>query len=183
MCRFPTTLILSFALIYLPSSVLQPQAKNLANPSSSQNGVVVVKLFAPTYPPAARAARIAGDVDLNLSIRQDGSIESAVVVSGHPLLAGAALDSAQHAQFECRKCPEEASSYRLVYTFQIEGNCDCQPADTASKPGALSQTYPQIAAAPNRVTVTAQILCTCDPASDFRKRRSLRCFYLWRCSY
>jgi hypothetical protein len=180
MSRFPTTLILSFALICLPSSVLRPQAKNLANPSSSQTGVVLVKLFAPIYPPAAR---IVGDVDLNLSIRQDGSIDSVVVVSGHPLLTGAALDGAQHAQFECRKCTEETSSYRLVYTFQIEGNCACEPADTSSKPGALSQPYPQIAAAPNRVTVTALILCTCDPASDFKKRRSLRCFYLWRCSY
>jgi TonB family protein len=182
MDRLSTSLILSIVLIRLPCIVLEPQAKNLADTNGSQAGVVVVNLIAPTYPPVARTARIVGDVDLNLSIRRDGSIESAVEVSGHPLLTVAALDSAQHAQFECRKCTEETNSYRLVYTFKIEGDCACEPKDAAPKPSGPYQTYTQITDAPNRVTVTAEILCICDPASDFKKKRSLRCFYLWRCS-
>ena len=52
-----------------------------------------------------------------------------MAVSGHPLLRAAALDSAQHAQFECRKCSEATTSYRLAYTFQIEGDCSCVPVD------------------------------------------------------
>ena len=50
--------------------------------------VVLSKLSSPVYPPLARVARISGDVNLALRIRRDGSIESAEVVSGHPLLQG-----------------------------------------------------------------------------------------------
>jgi hypothetical protein len=45
--------------------------------------VVLSRLSSPMYPPLARQARISGDVDLVLRIRQDGIIESAEVVSGH----------------------------------------------------------------------------------------------------
>src|ERR1700747_1591768 len=150
------TLIFSYALTRLPCAAVESQAQNLANLNSSQTGVVVVKLVAPMYPPVARAARIVGDVDLRLSIRQDGSIESAAAFSGHPLLRDAALDSAQHALFECRKCSEATTSYRLVYTFQIEGDCSCWPVDSRPNPSEPDQSYPPITDATNRVTVTAQ---------------------------
>jgi len=183
MSGFLITLIFSLALTRLPCAAVQSQGQNLANLGGSQTGVVAIKLFAPMYPPVARAAHIVGDVDLRLSIRQDGSIESAVAVSGHPLLRAAALDSAQHGRFECRNCSEATTSYRLVYTFQIEGVCSCWPVDSRPQPNDSDQAYPQITDATNRVTVTAQALCICDPTSDFRKRRSLKCLYLWRCGY
>jgi len=66
MSGFLNTLIFSLALTRLPCAAVEPQAKNLADLSSSQTGVVVVKLVTPTYPPVARVARIAGDVDLAL---------------------------------------------------------------------------------------------------------------------
>ncbi len=47
----------------------------------------------PTYPPVARNARIQGVVRLNGLIGKDGSIEQLKVISGHPLLIGAALDA------------------------------------------------------------------------------------------
>jgi TonB family protein len=73
----------------------------------SHGNVSVVKLFPPVYPPLAKQARIAGDVQLTLAVRPDGSINSATVVSGHPLLKQAALDSAQRSQFACEKCGDE----------------------------------------------------------------------------
>ena len=182
MSRFPSFLTIFLALgAVLPCASGESATQNIVAPDSQPTGVVLIKLSAPVYPPVARQAHITGDVDLMLSIRQDGSIESAVVVSGPPMLRSVALDSAQHAQFECRTCSEAINSYRLVYTFQIDGDCSCIPKESNSNHDEPDHTYPLIAEAEHRVTVTAQIICTCDPASDFRKRRSIRCLYLWRC--
>jgi TonB family protein len=84
----------------------QSLAQNAGGGDTKPDGVVLTELSRPSYPPLARQTRISGDVDLMLSIRPNGSLESAVVISGHPLLAQTALDSAQHTRFECRKCSE-----------------------------------------------------------------------------
>lgn len=121
MTGFLTTLIFSLALTTIwPRTVVESTTQNPATPKNSQTGVILVKLSAPIYPPAARTARISGDVDLMLIVRQDGSVGSVAVVSGSPMLTAAAVGSAQHTQFECRKCSEAENRYRLVYTFQIE---------------------------------------------------------------
>jgi TonB family protein len=180
---FLSTLVFSLALATsLPFAAGQSQAKNPGDLNNPQTGVVVVKLVAPIYPPLARQTRITGDVELKLSIRQDGNLDSAVVVSGHPLLRPAALDSAQRTQFECRKCSEPTTSYQLIYTFRIEGECGCEPVVSRPKTSEPAQADPQITNATNRVTVTALIVCICDPAIQITKVRSLKCLYLWRCS-
>ncbi len=47
----------------------------------------------PPYPPLARQARIQGTVVLQAVIGKDGTIQNLRVVSGHPMLAQAALDA------------------------------------------------------------------------------------------
>ncbi|HLK62276.1 MAG TPA: TonB family protein [Bryobacteraceae bacterium] len=47
----------------------------------------------PKYPPLAKQARIQGVVTLKVLIAEDGTVKSAQLVSGHPLLAPAALDA------------------------------------------------------------------------------------------
>ena len=47
----------------------------------------------PTYPPLARQARISGVVKLQGIIGKDGRIRELQLLSGHPLLAQAALDA------------------------------------------------------------------------------------------
>jgi TonB family protein len=112
----------------------QSLGQNAVSSDVQPAGVVLTVLSRPTYPPLARQARISGDVDLMLRIRQDGSVESAVVVSGHPLLAQTAIDSAQHSRFECRKCSETLTSLRLVYTFQlIEPKTCCAATEDGPK--------------------------------------------------
>jgi hypothetical protein len=181
MSRFFSILIVAFVLATLPPhTVVESLAQDLTD--SPQTRVVLTKLSAPIYPPAARAAHVTGDVDLMLAIRQDGSIESAVVVGGPPMLRPAALDSAQHTRFECHECSEKLNSYRLVYAFQIKGDCGCEtpPKESNSNSGTRDQTYPRVTQVQNRVTVTAYITIICDPAS-LRKNRSMKCLYLWRC--
>ena len=45
----------------------------------------------PTYPPIARLARVQGTVELRAIISKTGTVENLVVVSGHPMLAAAAV--------------------------------------------------------------------------------------------
>jgi TonB family protein len=82
-----------------------------------ETGVLLIKSPPLVYPPLPRAARIMGDVKIKVWIRRDGSVASAEVVSGHPLLKDAALKSAQESTFECRGCKEEVTAYSLTYTF------------------------------------------------------------------
>ena len=53
----------------------------------------------PAYPPAARAARAQGTVNVQVKIDETGSVVSAAAVSGHPLLRAAAVAAARQAKF------------------------------------------------------------------------------------
>jgi TonB family protein len=53
----------------------------------------IVHRVMPVYPPLARQARIAGAVMLEGIIARDGTVKNLRVLSGHPLLAGAALEA------------------------------------------------------------------------------------------
>jgi len=54
---------------------------------------MLVRKVIPMYPPIARAARISGVVRLIGIIGKDGSIQNLEIVSGHPMLARAALEA------------------------------------------------------------------------------------------
>ena len=54
----------------------------------------------PPYPPLARQARIQGTVTLQAEIAKDGSIQNLRLLSGHPMLAPAALQAVK--QWKCR---------------------------------------------------------------------------------
>jgi TonB family protein len=161
-------------------------AENLfAQPGNSgtpQTGVFLTKLTYPIYPQLARQTRISGDVKVSLGIRRDGSIESATVVSGHPLLQKAALDSAQHSHYECRGCTEPVTWFSLSYNFELKGN-NCPP-----DVGASSSTTPQevklssLEIEPrNHVEVVAESVCIIDYWPT-KKVRSPKCLYLWKCA-
>lgn len=53
----------------------------------------LIRKVIPEYPPLARSARISGIVRLIGMIAKDGTIQNLQLVSGHPLLARAAMDA------------------------------------------------------------------------------------------
>jgi protein TonB len=53
----------------------------------------------PAYPPAARAIRASGAVQVQVLINESGNVVSASAVSGHPLLRAAAASAARGAKF------------------------------------------------------------------------------------
>jgi protein TonB len=61
---------------------------------------LLVRRVQPNYPPLARQARIAGTVVLRAVISKDGSIENLTLVSGHPMLAPAAIDAVKQWKYK-----------------------------------------------------------------------------------
>lgn len=174
--------LLATALGSHASIFAQQIAPAALNSTASKGNVILTSLFKPEYPPLARQANIAGEVDVTVTVHQDGTVEAAVL-SGHPMLKQAALDSAAKSRFECRICSSPLS-YLLVYTFRqtVEGDCCSSfsvPAQVEQEPQSSSaQGQPQ-----TRISIVAEQICLCDPASVLaRKVRSAKCLYLWKCS-
>jgi len=61
---------------------------------------LVIRKVQPTYPPLARQARIQGQVMLQALISKDGSIENLRLISGHPMLAPAALEAVKQWKYK-----------------------------------------------------------------------------------
>ena len=61
---------------------------------------LLIRRVNPTYPPLARQARIQGTVILRAVISKDGSIENLQLVSGHPMLAPAAIEAVKQWRYK-----------------------------------------------------------------------------------
>lgn len=175
-----TCMLFAFvALSELPCAL----AQNLPTNETSRGVVVLTKLSDPVYSTITRTAHVSGDVVVDLAIRQDGSVESAVVVSGPPLLQRAALTSAQQSQFRCDGCNAQVTSYRLVYTFKLVDSDCCAENESKTADTGPPVTYPRITQLQNHVTIVDHALCICDPGGEIVKVRSVKCLFLWRCAY
>jgi TonB family protein len=148
-------------------------------PDNSKARVVLLELDKLQYPVIARAARVEGELKLELAIRKDGSVASAVVLSGPALLMlrQAALDSAQRSRFECRGCGETPAPYIMKYLFKIVPTAPPKSCDEPEQQAPPPEFDPLT----QRVTVFSMELWTCDPTSTIEKVRSAKCIYLWRC--
>jgi len=86
-----------------PPAVAEPRPKPKAGPFRISAGVAAGRLIVPirpVYPAIAKAARIEGTVVVEATISKDGVVEHAHVVSGHPMLAAAALSAIQQARYQ-----------------------------------------------------------------------------------
>lgn len=112
--RFPgASLLITLAFSLLAVSNVPGQVSD-GPPKAAPS---FANLFPPVYPPLARQARIMGDVVLRIGIRHDGSVASADVISGHPMLTQAALESARKSTFLPQESREGTALYSLTYTF------------------------------------------------------------------
>lgn len=114
-------------LIAVLSTVFCPIGISQSTQDSQRPHAIVDQLHLPAYPPLARQARIAGDVELEIKVRQDGTVASAKVISGHPMLVRAAIESATRSTFVCQGCGEGTTLYSLSYTFgfRVDPNATC----------------------------------------------------------
>src|SRR5215831_1422502 len=68
--------------------------------SSGVSQGLLIRRVNPTYPPLARQARIQGTVILQAQISKDGSIENLQLISGHPMLAPAAIEAVKQWKYK-----------------------------------------------------------------------------------
>ena len=61
---------------------------------------LLIKKVQPSYPPLARQARIQGTVLLQAEISKDGAIENLRLISGHPMLAPAAIEAVKQWRYK-----------------------------------------------------------------------------------
>ncbi|HVR22567.1 MAG TPA: TonB family protein [Candidatus Polarisedimenticolia bacterium] len=179
--RFPLLALSAVAIsLFLPLRNSAGQTAPDAN--TPQTGVSVTKLYDPVYPALARQARISGDVNLTLHVRQDGSIESVDVVSGHPMLKESALDSTEKSEFECHACSEALTTYSLVYTFGLTAaeKC-CEATEDSADTEQSKRARTGVVRSQNHITILADPACICDPSADVRRVHSAKCLYLWKC--
>ena len=84
-----------------------PKPGASAEPPKTISGGVLngkaVSLPQPPYPPAARAVRVTGRVNVQVLIDETGRVVTSSAVSGHPLLRSAAAQAARSARFNYRK--------------------------------------------------------------------------------
>jgi periplasmic protein TonB len=75
-----------------PAALAGPQPKRLRVSSGISEGLLFRRVE-PVYPVIASRARIEGTVQLRAVISKEGAIENLQIVSGHPLLVGAAMEA------------------------------------------------------------------------------------------
>jgi hypothetical protein len=177
-------LVCLLAALAITCAVTRPQsqAENASIPE--RNEVVLTKLSDPVYPRLAMQARVIGDVELNLFIRRDGTVDSAEYVRGPAMLVQAAIVSAKNSKFDCSNCMEATTSYRLVYSFQAGPPLVCANRGVNDELVHLPG-YPQVTHTNNRVILVDQLggePCSGDVILTPIKVRSVRCLYLWKCS-
>jgi TonB family protein len=148
-------------------------AAQLASPADpkTKGEIVMIGPFKPSYPPLARQANITGDVELKMEIRRDGSVQSASIVSGHPMLAQAALSSAQRSQFDCRGCGDAVTVALFTYSFEIAASPGWPCPETNGTRATQSGSH---------ITVTAEPALV-HPYFAYTSARSAKCLYLWAC--
>ena len=61
---------------------------------------LLIRKVQPAYPPLARQARIQGSVVLQAEISKDGAIQNLQLISGHPMLAPAAIEAVKQWRYK-----------------------------------------------------------------------------------
>jgi protein TonB len=84
----------------------------------------LIRRVEPTYPSLARTARIQGQVLLSAVIGKDGAIENLRVLSGHPMLVGAAVDAVRQWRYRPYILNGDAIEVetQITVNFRLGGN-------------------------------------------------------------
>ena len=88
--------IISSAPVAVPK-VAAPQRVRVSQGVSQG---LLIKKVQPAYPPLARQARIQGSVMLQAEISKDGAIQNLRLISGHPMLAPAAIEAVKQWRYK-----------------------------------------------------------------------------------
>ena len=143
-----------------------------AQDSGPTSSLKIVRLTPPAYPPLAVAAFVSGEVEIQVSILENGATGDVRVKTGPPWLRQAAVESAERSQFQPVGTENVSNSYRLIYKFVLD--------PTGCREARDSSYYPHVSYDSNVITLSEKPIPICDAAPDIRVR-SAKCLFLWRC--
>jgi len=91
--------------------------------SSGVSTGLLIRKVTPTYPPLARQARIQGTVVLQAEISKEGTIQNLQLISGHPMLAPAAIEAVKQWRYKPYLLNGEpvAVETQVVVNFNLSG--------------------------------------------------------------
>ena len=84
---------------------------------------LLIRKVTPNYPPLAKQARIQGSVVLQAEISKDGTIQNLQLISGHPMLAPAAIEAVKQWRYKPYLLNGEpvAEEPQVVVHFSLSG--------------------------------------------------------------
>jgi TonB family protein len=100
-----------------PASDVEP-AEILELPPDAAQGSLLRRIE-PEYPEEARKQRIQGAVIVDVRIGRDGAVQDVKLVSGHPLLADAAITAVKHWRFKPRVLKGKAVEMQTRVTLNF----------------------------------------------------------------
>jgi TonB family protein len=164
--------LLAVCAISLASLAQTPNSEG-----ASQPRLIIARLPHASYPPIALAARVSGNVTLSLTLRHDGSVKSATVTDGPPMLRDAALALVHQTAFQCDGCTNAMTNFHFKVRFEfakLANSLQCGESDPS---------YPRIARSGDSMTITDRPMGVCaDPGTIEPVRvRSIKCLFLWKC--
>ena len=111
--------ILSSTQVAVPK-IATPQRVRV---SSGVSTGLLIRKVQPTYPQLAKQARIQGSVVLQAEISKDGTIQNLQLISGHPMLAPAAIEAVRQWRYKPYLLNGEpvAVETQVVVNFSLSG--------------------------------------------------------------
>jgi len=104
-------------------------------------------------------ARITGQVTLDLTLKQDGSVASSKALSGHPLLQGAAIENSKTWQFTASSGLTADEHLTVTYEYKLEVKAQC-----GRRPVRVTvESY-------DHVTLVSTPVALCDPAATLKRK-------------
>lgn len=70
-----------------------PEGTPILIPKRQRVAPKLISKIMPAYPPAARKENISGDVVMDVTLKNDGTVDAVAVIEGNPLLASAAVNA------------------------------------------------------------------------------------------
>ena len=133
-----------------------------ANVSVAQTSpLTLVSSATPAWPPIALTANVYGDVIVEVSLNEDGSVASSKLVSGHPLLQQAAIENSLTWKFAAPNGqPLKGEHFAITYQFQMEGEMQCSR-------GPVRVSFESY----NRVELVTNPGALCDPGHTVKRRK------------
>ncbi|HEU4390013.1 MAG TPA: energy transducer TonB, partial [Blastocatellia bacterium] len=82
-----------------PSAGAAATAPRVVRKSQGVMQSEAIKRVEPAYPPLAQAAQISGSVTVEITVDENGDVQAARALSGHPLLRDSAVEAAKQWKF------------------------------------------------------------------------------------